>query len=110
MTKPTDGSFYIRLSLMIPASGREAEVVELHRNLVASLAGQPGFIRGFVITGDRWGRVGHMNIYESEAAADHVANTQHVLSVRSQVLLLIDEESHVERSYDVYDPQLASGA
>lgn len=109
MTKPSDGTFYIRLSLMIPRSGLEAEVLELHRNLVASLTGQPGFVRGFVITGDHWGRVGHMSIYESEAAADRVANTQHVLSVRSQLLLLIAEESHVERSYYVDDPQLASG-
>jgi hypothetical protein len=96
--------FYIRLSLMVPKEGMTEQVLSLHQKLVDSLPSQPGFVRGFVITGDRWGRVGHLNIYESEEAADHVATTQHILSIRSELLQLIDEETHIERSYTVYEP------
>ena len=107
MAEAEDGKFYVRLSLMIPREGMQEQVLALHRKLVSGLPSQPGFVRGYVITGDRWGRVGHLNIYGSEHEADHAAQTQHVLSLRSEMLQLIVEESHIERSYDVFDPQLA---
>ncbi|MEX2159602.1 MAG: hypothetical protein WEB04_09400 [Dehalococcoidia bacterium] len=102
-----DGKFYVRLSLMTPREGMQEQVLAMHRTLVEGLASQPGFVRGYVITGDRWGRVGHLNVYTSEHEADHAAQTQHILSLRSEMLMLIVEESHIERSYEVYDPQLA---
>jgi quinol monooxygenase YgiN len=108
MDYPADAPFFVRVSLMIPKPGMEGQVLELHRNLVAWLKGQPGFVRGYVITGgDPEGRIGHLNVYRSEHDADHVAQSQHVLSVRSELLPLIDEDSHAERSWTVYDPQLA---
>jgi quinol monooxygenase YgiN len=102
-----DGRFYVRLSLMIPREGMQEQALAIHRTLVAGLASQPGFVRGYVITGDRWGRVGHLNIYTSEHEADQAAQTQHILALRSEMLMLIVEESHIERSYEVYDPQVA---
>ena len=109
MDYPDDTTFYVRLSLSLAKHGMEDEVLKLHRNLVESLRGQPGFVRGYVIVGgDPDGRIGHLNVYESEAAADQVAQTQHVLSVRSDLLQFIEEDSHVERSWTVFDPQLAA--
>jgi quinol monooxygenase YgiN len=107
--KDDAATFYLRLSLMQPLHGREDEVLALHRNLVASLANESGFVRGFVITaGDPEGRIGHLNVYGSEEDADRVANTQHVLSVRAELLQLIEEDSHVERSWIAVDPHLAA--
>jgi hypothetical protein len=109
MDYPSDATFYVRLSLSRAKPGMEEQVLQLHRNLVESLRGQSGHVRGYVITGgDPDGRVGHLNVYETEAAADHIAQTQHVLSVRSDLLQLIVEDSHVERSWTVFDPQLAA--
>jgi quinol monooxygenase YgiN len=108
MDYPAEATFYVRLSLMLPKEGERERVLELHRELVEWLHGQPGFVRGYVIeAGDPAGRVGHLNVYESEEAADRVAQTQHVLAVRADLLLLIDEGSQAERSYVAYDPQLA---
>lgn len=109
MNYPGDTTFYVRLSLSLAKPGMEETVLRLHRNLVESLRGQPGFVRGYVIVdGDPDGRVGHLNVYESEAAADHAAQSQHVLSVRSELLQSIEEDSHVERTWTVFDPQLAT--
>ena len=108
MDYPPDATFYVRLSLMVPKPGKLDEVLEIHRKLVEWLAGQPGFVRGYVITGDHWGRVGHLNVYRSERDADRVAQTDHVLAIRSELLRLIDDESHVERFYTAQDPQLAA--
>lgn len=109
MDYSSDATFYVRLSLSLAKPGMEEQVLKLHHNLVESLRGQPGHVRGYVIVdGDPDGRVGHLNVYESEAAADHVAQTQHILSVRAELLQFTDEDAHVERSWTVFDPQLAA--
>jgi hypothetical protein len=106
MDHPASATYYVRLSLMEPKHGEREHVLELHRNLVAWLAGQPGFVSGFVIEGgDPADRVGHLNIYRTEEDAEHAANTSHVLSTRAELLLLIDEDTHAEHSYVAYAPQ-----
>ena len=108
MDYPPEATFYVRLSLMSPKEGMLDEVLELHRKLVEWLPGQPGFVRGYLIVeGDPQGRVGHLNVYRAEQDADRAAQTEHVLSLRSEMMLLIEDDSHVERSYTAYDPQLA---
>lgn len=106
-----DATFYVRLSLMRPKPGMRDEVLELHRQLGEWLSEQPGFVRGYIIIeGDPQGRVGHLNVYESEQAADDVAQTQHVLSLRSELMLLVEEDSHAEHFYTAIDPQLAKAS
>jgi quinol monooxygenase YgiN len=104
MDYPPETTFHVRLSLMVPRPGKVDEVLELHCKLVEWLPGQPGFVRGYIISGDRWGRVGHLSVYTSEQDADHVAQTDHILAIRSELLRLIEEDSHVERSYTAHDP------
>ena len=108
MDFPPDATFYVRLSLMSPKPGMRDDVIELHRKLIEWLPGQPGFVRGYLIVeGDPQGRVGHLHVYRSEQEAVHVAQAQHVLSLRSELMLLIEEGSHAEHSYTAVDPQLA---
>lgn len=108
MDYPADATFYVRLSLMAPKDGMEDRVLELDRSLVEWLHGQPGFVRGYLIVdGDPEGRVGHITIYDSAHNADHVAQTQHVLSVRSELMLLTHEDSQIELSWTGVDSQLA---
>ena len=100
-----DDTLYLRLSLMTPRPAMRERVIELHRELVDWLRGQDGFVHGYLLVdGDPQGRIGHLNLYRSEDDADRVAQTDHVLHVRSELLMLIEEESHVEHSYTVIDP------
>jgi quinol monooxygenase YgiN len=111
MEYPSEATFYVRLSLMSPREGMRDRLLEEHRKLVEWLQDQPGFVRGFVIEEeDPDGRVGHLNIYRSEEDADRVAQTDHVLAVRSELMMLIEEGSRVEDSFHSYDPELAKGS
>src|SRR3972149_2974021 len=105
MQYPADATFYVRLSLMAPRPGMQERLLELDRKLIEWLQGQPGFVRGFLIVdGDPEGRVGHITIYDSAYNADQVAQTQHVLSVRSELMLLAQEDSQIELSWMGVDP------
>ncbi len=111
MDYPSDATFYVRLSLMKPKDGMRDEVLEMHRQLVAWLPSQPGFVRGYlIISGDPQDRVGHLDVWRSEQDADHAAQTDHVLAVRSELLLLVEKESHAEHSYISIDPLIAAKA
>ena len=108
MEYPPDATFYVRLSLMSPKAGMRDRVLELHEQLIEWLPGQPGFVRGYLIlSGDPQGRVGHLDVWRSEQDADHAAQTDHVLALRSELLLLIEDDSHAEHSYVSFDPQFA---
>ncbi len=111
MDYPAESTFYIRLSLMDPKPGKDDLVSGLMDNLLQFFSTRPGYVRGYsLLSGDPQGRVGRITMWDSEEEADHAANTQHVLSVRSELLQLIEEDSHIERSYTAFDPQLAKGS
>ena len=111
MDYPADATFFVRLSLMAPRPGMQERILELDRKLVEWLRDQPGFVRGLlIIDGDPEGRVGHITIYDSAYNADQVAQTQHVLSVRSELMLLTQEDSQIELSWTGVDPMLAKPA
>ena len=111
MDYPVDATFYVRLSLTQPKPGMRDQVLELHRQLLEWLPNHPGFVRGYLIVeGDPQGRVGHLNVYRTEQDADSVAQAQHVLSLRSELMLLIEEGSHAEHSYTAIDPKLAKAS
>lgn len=111
MDHPAEATFYIRISLMNPKPGSEELVAGLMDNLLAFFIGKPGYVRGYaLLEGDPQGRVGRITVWNSEEEADHAANTQHVLTVRSEIMQLIEQDSHVERSYTAIDPELAKSA
>lgn len=108
MENPADATFYIRISLMNPKPGSEELVAGLMDNLLKFFVDQPGYVRGYaLLDGDPQGRVGRITLWHSEGDADHAANTQHVLTVRSEIIQRIEEDSHIERSYTAVDPELA---
>jgi hypothetical protein len=98
-------TYHVRLSLMKPKPGEEQRVMEIHRRLLEWLPSQPGFVRGYLIVdGDPQGRVGHLHLYRSAHEADQVAQSDHVLSLRADLLLLVEEEGHAEHAYAAIDP------
>jgi len=91
---------YVRLSLTEPKNGREAEVAKIEDDLMAYFAKQPGYLHGYqIIGGDSEGRVGRLTLWESDHHADHAAQTPHVLAQRSELLMLIEGDIHVEDSW-----------
>ena len=111
MDYPAEATFYVRLSLMKPKPGEEKLVAGLMDNLLEFFTEQHGFERGYaLLEGDSQGRVGRITLWESEEQADHAANTQHVLTVRAEIMQRIEEDSHIERSYTALDPALAKAS
>ncbi len=109
MEYPEEATFYVRLSLMNPRPGQDESVSAIMDGLLEHFTTQPGYVRGYkLLSGDPQGRIGRVTVWQSEAIADQAANTQHVLSARSELLQLIEENSHIERSYTAFDPQLAT--
>ena len=90
---------YVRLSLMTPLPGSEADLLEAQEDLLKFFSEQPGYVDGYLLTAhDGSGEVGRLGIWESPAQADQAANSDHVLAVRSRINLLV-AEGHTERSF-----------
>lgn len=95
-----DTRVYVRLSLAQPKAGNEVEVARIEDDLMAFFAKQPGYLHGYqILGGDSQGRVGRLTLWASDQHADHAAQTDHVLAQRSELLMLIEEDTHVEDSW-----------
>ena len=91
---------YIRLSLMKAKVGREQDVNLLTGQLVDFYRQQAGFVDGYTLrAADETGDVGRINIWTSEEAADHVAQNNHVLALRADLIPMLEDRSDVERSF-----------
>jgi heme-degrading monooxygenase HmoA len=89
---------YVRLSIMKPLPGSESELHAAQKDLLKFFAQQPGFVDGYILRAqDGSGEVGRVGIWESESHADHAANSDHVLAVRSELMRLVREDN--ERSF-----------
>lgn len=110
MDYPAEATFYVRLSLMNALPGNEERVSQIQDELLTFLIGKPGYVRGYKLTsGDPQGRIGRLGVWRAEHDAEAQANDEHVLSLRSEMLRLIEKDSHAEHSYTALDPQVAGG-
>ncbi len=92
---------YIRVSLMSPKEGCDREVAQIMDDLMAIYEQQPGFVHGHKLRSADGSRlIGRVTVWESEQAADAVAQATHVMARRSELQPLIEEDSHIERSFD----------
>jgi hypothetical protein len=96
-----DNVVYVRLSLATPKAGHEEDVARMDDDLMRFFASQPGYLNGYRITGGDAiaGRIGRLSLWRSDRDADAAAQTDHVLSIRSEILLLIADERHIEYSW-----------
>ena len=100
---------YIRISLMQAKRGHADDVARIMEHLLAFYRGQPGYIDWYLLrSADDIGDIGRVTIWRTVADADATAQTPHVLSERSELPPLIDEESHVERSFEAATPSAAA--
>jgi hypothetical protein len=98
---PDDKVVYVRLSLAKPRPGSEDKVAKIDDELMRFFASQPGYLHGYRITGGDsvGGRIGRLTLWRSDQDADRAAQTAHVLAVRSELLLLIEDQQHIEDSW-----------
>ena len=90
---------YIRLSIVHPHRTERDRVERIMRELVEAAAATVGCSASFLLKPhDESGDIARIAIYDDEAAADRVANSQHVLSLRSELHLHIDA-NHTERGF-----------
>lgn len=90
---------YIRLSIATPRRGQEKRLEELMRKLAALASEQEGCIDSYLLRPhDDSGEIARIVIYKDEAAAEHSANNQSVMAVRSEMHLLT-EPGHIERAF-----------
>jgi hypothetical protein len=96
---------YVRLSLMTPRHGQDRTVAEMMDALVDYYARQPGFIAGYKVLsaedggGDAGRVLGRITVWRSMEEADAVAQSNHVMSLRSDLMPSIEEGSHEERGF-----------
>jgi len=91
---------YVRLSLMKPKPGKEAEVAAIMDDLVSLYKQQEGFVDGYKLrAADESADIGRITIWRTEENADHTAQSTQVMARRSDLMPLIEEGSHEERSF-----------
>ncbi len=90
---------YVRLSIASARPGQTKNLENIMRKLNDFSLSQPGCQSSVIMKPhDDSNEVARLSIYESEAAAEHVANSDHVLALRSE-LHLAAEPNHVERAF-----------
>ena len=88
---------YIRISLMVPLAGHAEAAADLLDAVANYLNGQPGYLGAYVLQPQAsTGMIGRVTLWEDEASADAVAQSAHMLSLRSELVPLIAEASHLE--------------
>jgi heme-degrading monooxygenase HmoA len=96
--------YYVRLSLLKPRPGHEADVAAMMDDLVGFYRSQRGFVTGYKLTAaDETGDIGRVTVWRSEADADEAAQTTHVLSRRSELASMTLDESREERGFHAED-------
>lgn len=90
---------YIRLSVVKPRPGQEESTVKILHALSAATAGSPGWLGNYVLRPhDDSGDLARISIYEDEASAEREAATPSVMSLRSELHLIV-EPGHRERGF-----------
>ncbi len=89
---------YVRFTLLTPRDGNRERVQQLQDQLLAFFAAQPGFEDGYRLTSND--RLGRVTVWSTESEADAVANSQHVLALRSQLLPLVENDQELAFTAD----------
>ncbi len=90
---------YVRISLMKPLAGRDAEVDDLNTQLVDLYRQQDGCLQSAMIRAtDESGEVGRVSFWESDSAADAAATADRSLFLRSRLHLIL-RRGHQDRSF-----------
>jgi quinol monooxygenase YgiN len=90
---------YVRLSIARPRRGEEERFESIMRRLSEITAQQPGCMASYMMKPhDDSGEIARISFYEDEEKAEHAAQSQSIMALRSE-LHLISDTGHVERAF-----------
>ena len=90
---------YIRLSVVKPHPGHEAEVADVLRQLNEAAAHSEGCIETYLVrSADASGDLARIAIYRDASSAEHAASNEHIMALRSRLHLIV-EPGHSERAF-----------
>jgi quinol monooxygenase YgiN len=90
---------YVRLSIVKPRRGEEQHVDDLLRKITDAASSSEGCLASYLLTStDGSGDRARVAVYATEQAAEAAANSQHILSLRSELHLAV-EPGHIERAF-----------
>ncbi len=90
---------YVRISIMRPLAGREAEALGLNKELAQLYSAQRGCLSSQLIrAADGSGEMGRVSFWESEGDADAAATADPSMVLRARLHLLV-RRGHQERSF-----------
>lgn len=91
---------YVRISVVCPQHGSEADVQAVPGRLADYLGQQPGNIASYRLQAAEGSkRFGRISIWQSEHHAERAAGTQHDLALRAELNLVVDPASHAEFAF-----------
>lgn len=90
---------YVRISIMRPDPENRQQVEAILDDVLRYDMTLTGFLSGQRLTPlDDTGEIWRITYWESEDAANHAAQQQHVLSRRAELLRILPDDGHEERS------------
>lgn len=93
---------YVRVSIMTPVGGQDAEVQRLLDELVKLYQGRPGFITAYRLSPDPHAGttlMGRISVWESEEEAHRTASEERDIAFQSQLKGLVNDATHLEYSF-----------
>lgn len=91
---------YVRISIARPRAGQEKRLAELQQAIADYIARQPGCERSYVLRPhDDSGEIARVTIWDDESQAEAAANSDHMLSLRSELNLAVADGGHTERAF-----------
>jgi heme-degrading monooxygenase HmoA len=93
---------YVRVSIMTPIAGQDAEVERLLNELLKLYQGRPGFITAYRLAPDPHAgtsRMGRISIWETEEDAHRTAADERDMAFQSQIRALVNPDTHEEYSF-----------
>ena len=95
-------SSFVRVTYVVPRDGQVDRVHESLKKISDYYAIQPGYVEGYLLLplpGAVSQAMGRIGVWESARAAEDAAQTEHAMALRSELLRLINEETHLEYTF-----------
>lgn len=90
---------YVRISIAKPSAGQSDAVRSIMKRINEAVIAQDGCQVAYMLTpSDNSGELARMAIYDNQESAEKAANSQTVMSLRSQMHQIV-EAGHVERAF-----------
>ena len=101
---------YIRIGLMVPLPGHEDAAIDLLDDVANYCNGQPGYLGAYILKPQpSTGMIGRVTLWEDEESAVTVAQSAHMLAVRSELDRVVAEDTRLEFGFNAERAPVTDG-